>query len=122
MAIRTTAKILIHWIRLDLLARIHALLRIPDRLELAERLHQFRAIHLRQQARAHLTVAMLAGQRAAVTEDQIGGLVHEAAPLADAVRRADIEVDATVNAARSEERRVGKECVSTCRSRWWPYP
>src|SRR3546814_10980139 len=21
---------------------------------------------------------------------------------------------------RSEERRVGKECVSTCRSRWWP--
>src|SRR3546814_19664494 len=23
--------------------------------------------------------------------------------------------------ARSEERRVGKECVSTCRSRWWPY-
>src|SRR3546814_12881776 len=24
-------------------------------------------------------------------------------------------------AARSEERRVGKECVSTCRSRWAPY-
>src|SRR3546814_20188123 len=22
---------------------------------------------------------------------------------------------------RSEERRVGKACVSTCRSRWWPY-
>src|SRR3546814_17617215 len=28
----------------------------------------------------------------------------------------------TVAAAlRSEERRVGKECVSTCRSRWSPY-
>src|SRR3546814_13681295 len=26
-----------------------------------------------------------------------------------------------VRAARSEERRVGKECVSTCRSRWSPY-
>src|SRR3546814_14211659 len=25
-------------------------------------------------------------------------------------------------AARSEERRGGKECVSTCRSRWSPYP
>src|SRR3546814_19612302 len=25
------------------------------------------------------------------------------------------------NLARSEERRVGKECVSTCRSRWSPY-
>src|SRR3546814_12149889 len=25
-------------------------------------------------------------------------------------------------AKRSEERRVGKECVSTCRSRWTQYP
>src|SRR3546814_5791701 len=24
--------------------------------------------------------------------------------------------------SRSEERRVGKECVSTCSSRWSPYP
>src|SRR3546814_14637525 len=23
---------------------------------------------------------------------------------------------------RSEERRVGNECVSTCRSQWWPSP
>src|SRR3546814_10470706 len=28
---------------------------------------------------------------------------------------------AYLQAARSEERRVGKECVSTCRSRWSPY-
>src|SRR3546814_20809647 len=26
-----------------------------------------------------------------------------------------------VKVERSDERRVGKECVSTCRSRWWPY-
>src|SRR3546814_768276 len=26
-----------------------------------------------------------------------------------------------VKITRSEERRVGKECVSTCRSRWSPY-
>src|SRR3546814_18350469 len=26
-----------------------------------------------------------------------------------------------VQPSRSEERRVGKECVSTCRSRWSPY-
>src|SRR3546814_13258267 len=26
-----------------------------------------------------------------------------------------------LGALRSEERRVGKECVSTCRSRWAPY-
>src|SRR3546814_2236942 len=31
---------------------------------------------------------------------------------------ADIKGAASV---RSEERRVGKECVSTCRSRWSPY-
>src|SRR3546814_13203199 len=28
---------------------------------------------------------------------------------------------ASLAAGRSEERRVGKECVSTCRSRWSPY-
>src|SRR3546814_18484987 len=27
-----------------------------------------------------------------------------------------------IETIRSEERRVGKECVSTCRSRWSPYP
>src|SRR3546814_3372783 len=26
------------------------------------------------------------------------------------------------SSGRSEERRVGNECVSTCRSRWSPYP
>src|SRR3546814_12490539 len=29
--------------------------------------------------------------------------------------------DTTGSLVRSEERRVGKECVSTCRSRWSPY-
>src|SRR3546814_19223743 len=35
----------------------------------------------------------------------------------------DLEEIAIVwqNTARSEERRVGKECVSTCRSRWSAY-
>src|SRR3546814_17976656 len=34
-----------------------------------------------------------------------------------------IEANVTTGFAhrRSEERRVGKECVRTCRSRWWPY-
>src|SRR3546814_7510589 len=30
-------------------------------------------------------------------------------------------VDQSGTLLRSEERRVGKECVSTCRSRWSPY-
>src|SRR3546814_16452618 len=35
----------------------------------------------------------------------------------------DVEhtADWLVENGRSEERRVGKECVSTCRSRWSPY-
>src|SRR3546814_5197412 len=32
-----------------------------------------------------------------------------------------VEATAEYLAIRSEERRVGKECVSTCRSRWSPY-
>src|SRR3546814_17101475 len=42
-------------------------------------------------------------------------------------KRTDIEyriniVDTPGHADRSDERRVGKECVSKCRSRWTPYP
>src|SRR3546814_12117693 len=33
----------------------------------------------------------------------------------------DITELKAIREARSEERRVGKECVSTCRSRWSPY-
>src|SRR3546814_4788114 len=32
-----------------------------------------------------------------------------------------LEIRRPVEVWRSEERRVGKECVSTCRSRWSPY-
>src|SRR3546814_2711542 len=32
-----------------------------------------------------------------------------------------LAIERVVAQPRSEERRVGKECVSTCRSRWSPY-
>src|SRR3546814_14720531 len=38
-----------------------------------------------------------------------------------AVVAAEVRMLAQRSASRSEERRVGKECVSTCRSRWSPY-
>src|SRR3546814_2172222 len=56
------------------------------------------------------------------------GAEHWLSPATDAsldalagrgVRRVDVIAPGF---ARSEERRVGKECVSTCRSRWSPYP
>src|SRR3546814_19701384 len=37
-----------------------------------------------------------------------------------AKRSASVKSDSR-RTSRSEERRVGKECVSTCRSRWSPY-
>src|SRR3546814_16395172 len=37
-------------------------------------------------------------------------------------RRPATEKPLRAVAIRSEARRVGKECVSTCRSRWSPYP
>src|SRR3546814_20164336 len=63
----------------------------------------------------------------------IGGAVEHRFDHFDAVRRrdrrgerfggeiADIMVGETIAPRRSEERRVGKACVSTCRSRWSPY-
>src|SRR3546814_11821412 len=51
----------------------------------------------------------LAAEGAAVT--LIAGPVTLDTPVG--VERVDVE--------RSEERRVGNECVSTCRSRWSPY-
>src|SRR3546814_20814321 len=48
----------------------------------------------------------------------------EGSPLAVHTRRLAAAIGERlpgVPVARSEERRVGKECVSTCRSRWGPY-
>ena len=39
----------------------------------------------------------------------------------DEVGALNAMTDATRSAARSEERRVGKECHVVCRSRWSPY-
>ena len=36
--------------------------------------------------------------------------------------RPSMEADDAEKAVRSEERRVGKECLRLCRSRWSPYP
>src|SRR3546814_18277905 len=52
---------------------------------------------------------------------EVAGILHadHAGDLHEA-GRVDLEGQAC-SATRSEERRVGKECVSTCRSRWSPY-
>src|SRR3546814_7266828 len=54
--------------------------------------------------------------------DALGGQRDVEAGVGDGNEVAQLDQrhgDGLVN--RSEERRVGKECVSTCRSRWSPY-
>src|SRR3546814_18550260 len=51
----------------------------------------------------------------------VGEILHEGAPSANFVATSSARLKANWNSVRSEERRVGKECVSTCRSRWSPY-
>src|SRR3546814_14628817 len=51
-----------------------------------------------------------------VTGDEMRGRADQLHP---ALVRAVIRPRA-IEAGSSEERRVGKECVSTCRYRWWP--
>src|SRR3546814_15122729 len=68
-----------------------------------------------------VTSAVVAGEPRHVLDDaldlEVDLLGHERRPLRDALRGRLGRGDAV----RSEERRVGKECVSTCRSRWAPY-
>ena len=57
--------------------------------------------------------------RSRIVADQLVRLVKEADHVVIMGHRLS-DLFAYLN-ARSEERRVGKECVSTCRSRWSPY-
>src|SRR3546814_15253390 len=64
------------------------------------------------------------GQRAFPQADRSGRFVTLASGIEGDVEGSGalpIRADARVAAARSEERRVGKEWVGTCRSRWSPY-
>ena len=57
---------------------------------------------------------------------EVAGEAREVAPLRRAEdswqqRRGEFERWMRAGDARSEERRVGKECLRLCRSRWSPY-
>src|SRR3546814_16333877 len=80
-------------------------------------------------AHARLLGAVLARGRARrrgqCVRGRRSGTDHAAGPGRAVSRRTDGRLGLRVCRAhrrlRSEERRVGKECVSTCRSRWSPY-
>ncbi len=81
------------------LAGIHAIVRVPERLELAEGLDELRAEHFGQEGGARLAVAVFAGERAAEGADDIGGALDELAEFAHALRSREVEIDAGVHAA-----------------------
>src|SRR3546814_17540494 len=62
--------------------------------------------------------------RKPVARQRMFGPLARRAPMRDADRRLSVASglrDHVVSGARSEERRVGKECVSTCGYGWSPY-
>src|SRR3546814_18079691 len=65
-----------------------------------------------------------AGQRNAVQPvagKSLGGAACKRRPAEGVQDEAGALDDRDIRLRRSEERRVGKECVSTCRSRWSQY-
>src|SRR3546814_1581284 len=103
----------------DLIARdldrghgVHALVRMLEIPIFAERFADFHALdpgQFAQQRRSILRREMPA------SEQQPERIEQSTAPDPGAVTGAALAIE------RSEERRVGKECVSTCRSRGSPY-
>src|SRR3546814_13653624 len=65
---------------------------------------------------------IIAPQRLAVGDKVVAGKKTDVKP-GNAMELGQMPIGTIVHNVemRSEERRVGKECVSTCRSRWSPY-
>src|SRR3546814_16804875 len=64
----------------------------------------------------HARERLAVGEAAVGLHQRVGVARGHLDMIAEDVVVADLE-----RGDRSEERRVGKECVSTCRSRWSPY-
>src|SRR3546814_5335698 len=61
------------------------------------------------------------GGRWVEAEQHAGGSGNTLAAMEAEIQRIKVTNHGHQADPRSEERRVGKECVSTCRSRWAPY-
>src|SRR3546814_12290830 len=71
-------------------------------------------------------IPLVAGRQPVLADFLVGGLFETLTGVSAATTSPVTTTARSFNvtsyaAYRSEERRVGKECVSTCRSRWSPY-
>src|SRR3546814_15109838 len=88
-------------------------LRRTSNLEVYD-MYAFSAAHKSLPLPSYARVTNLGNGKSVVVRVNDRGPFHEG-------RIIDLSYAAAVKLGRSEERRVGKECVSTCRSRWSPY-
>src|ERR1700677_1548685 len=96
------AEIFVQAIGFDELARIHLPIGIPQRLKLAEGLHNFRPKLSGKKFGSRLAVSMFAGKRTAVADYEIGSLFHKLAEPANALDRFEIVIHARVDASVAE--------------------
>src|SRR3546814_14817242 len=107
------------------------MVRRPPRSTRTDTLFPYTTLFRSDVAAVHRAVELTAFARLADDRDghplELGG---DLLGLATALQVVGLELRAlrleageiVLRRPRSEERRVGKECVSTCRSRWSPYP
>src|SRR5205823_766082 len=96
------AQVFVELVGLKYFPRIHLPVWVPSLLEFAEGLHQFGAEHSGQKFGARLSVAVFAGERAAVADDKVCGFLNELAVLGDAFFRLQIEIEPSVHAGVAE--------------------
>src|SRR3546814_11543663 len=70
---------------------------------------------------SHLTLE-IGDDRVHIARDWPSDQYEEADRLIDRIAASGVSAIVVHDGDRTEERRVGKECVSTCRSRWSPVP
>src|SRR3546814_14495526 len=104
---------------LSLLVELRPLVVVADGLGLLDQILEGLVAPLGAVGAAHGVTAEQHGQEV-VRVAVVAGPAEQHGALAVDVLGA-LEVLAPLVADRSEERRVGKECVSTCRARWSPY-
>src|SRR3546814_16491663 len=99
-----------HLVLLDALLKRHSVSAAARELDLPQPTASHGLARLRKAMGDPLLVRARDGMETTPRAEAIAGVVQQLLAL-----RRDL-------AERSEERRVGKECVSTCRSRWWADP
>src|SRR3546814_18686199 len=93
---------------------------------LGDQLLRTMATRLTDSLRASDTVGRLGGDEFVVVLERVSSPTCVAAIAENLRARLNVpfDLDGThlqITSSRSEERRVGKECVRTCRSRWSPF-